>query len=99
MSTVADYIVLMHADSVPNEADWGPYLAGLQQAGVLQGGSAIGDGISLRKHGAAKSASTHIAGYIRIAADSLDHAKLLLAGNPVFEAGGTVEIRELPRSS
>jgi hypothetical protein len=31
-------------------------------------------------------------------ADSLDRAKSLLVGNPVFEAGGTVEIRELPRT-
>jgi len=29
-------------------------------------------------------------------AASLDQAKSLLIGNPVFEAGGTVEIRELP---
>jgi hypothetical protein len=27
-------------------------------------------------------------------ADSLDQAKSMLSGNPVFEAGGTVEIRE-----
>lgn len=33
-----------------------------------------------------------------VAADSLDAARALLAGNPVFEAGGTVEIRELPRT-
>ena len=40
----------------------------------------------------------HLAGYIRVNADSLEQAKALLAGNPVFEAGGTVEIRELPRT-
>jgi hypothetical protein len=39
-----------------------------------------------------------LAGYIRVRADNLDEAKSLLAGNPVFEAGGTVEIRELPLS-
>jgi len=27
-----------------------------------------------------------------------DDARTLLVGNPVFEAGGTVEIRELPRT-
>jgi len=27
----------------------------------------------------------------------LAHAKVFLAGNPIYEAGGTVEIRELPR--
>jgi hypothetical protein len=40
----------------------------------------------------------HLAGYIRVTADSLDAARSLLAGNPHFEAGGTVEIRELPRT-
>ena len=42
--------------------------------------------------------TTQLAGYIRVTADSLDQAKTLLAGNPVYEAGGTVEIRELPRT-
>jgi hypothetical protein len=31
-------------------------------------------------------------------ANDLEQAKSLLVGNPVFEAGGTVEIRELPRT-
>jgi hypothetical protein len=33
-----------------------------------------------------------------VQADSIDDARRFLEGNPVFEAGGTVEIRELPRS-
>jgi hypothetical protein len=37
-------------------------------------------------------------GFIKVQAESLDHARELLKGNPVFEAGGTVEIRELPRT-
>jgi len=32
-------------------------------------------------------------------ADNLDYAKSMLSGNPVFEACGTIEIRELPRTS
>lgn len=35
--------------------------------------------------------------YIRVKAGSLTDARALVVGNPVFEAGGTVEIRELPR--
>ena len=42
--------------------------------------------------------TAHLTGYIRVRAESLDQAKSLLAGNPLFEAGGTVEIRELPRT-
>ena len=66
--------------------------------GHFEGGSAIGDGACVRKAGAAAALSAHLTGYIRLNANSLDHAKSMLAGNPHFEAGGTVEIRELPRT-
>jgi hypothetical protein len=39
----------------------------------------------------------HLTGYIRVRAESLNAARALVAGNPVYEAGGTIEIRELPR--
>lgn len=95
---MTDYIFLMHDDSANNDEDWGPYLGKLQQGGVFQGGSAIGDGVCARKGGSPAPVTAHLAGYIRVTADSLDEAKSLLTGNPVFEAGGTVEIRELPRT-
>jgi hypothetical protein len=93
-----DYLLLMHADSTADEADWGPYLHALSQRGVLQGGSAIGDGTCVRKHGVPEAMTAHLAGFIRVSATDLDQAKALVAGNPVFEAGGTVEIRELPET-
>ncbi len=40
-----------------------------------------------------------VGGFIRIEAGSLAEAEALPAGNPVYENGGTVEIRELPRTS
>ena len=81
---MADYIFLMHDDDPAGGAgqDWEPYLSRLREAGVFQGGSAIGDGPCERKSGATPAPTAH--------------ARLLLAGNPVFEAGGTVEIRDLP---
>jgi hypothetical protein len=78
--------------------DWGPYIGRLQASGNFQGGSAIGTGVCARKSGAAPAITGHLVGFIRVGADSLDHARTLLVGNPVFEAGGTVEIRELPRT-
>jgi hypothetical protein len=36
-------------------------------------------------------------GYIRVQASDLDAARELVAGNPVYEAGGTIEVRELPK--
>lgn len=95
-----DYIFLMHDDSTgdfdPDE--WGPYLARLIAGGQFEGGSAIGGGTCVRKSGTVPPLTARLSGYIRIQAQSLEQARQLLAGNPVFEAGGTVEIRELPRS-
>jgi hypothetical protein len=52
----------------------------------------------VRKGASAPDITKHLAGYIRVAAATIDEAKSLLIGNPHFEAGGTVEIRELPRT-
>jgi hypothetical protein len=95
---MAEYILLMHNDAVSNDDSWGPYIQKLQQGGFFEGGSVIGDGVCSRKGGEPSSVTAHLTGYIRVNARSIDQAKSLLAGNPHFEAGGTVEIRELPRS-
>jgi len=90
-----DYLLLTHNDAASAEG-WDSYIAKLRAAGHFQGGSAIGPGLCARKSGAAPEVSSHLSGFIRVRADSLDHARALLAGNPAYEAGGTVEIRELP---
>lgn len=95
-----DYLFLMHNDAretgVEDGSAWGPYIGALQASGHFQGGSAIGAGVCARKTGAAAQITRHLSGFIRVGANSLEHARTLLIGNPVFEAGGTVEIRELP---
>jgi len=90
----------MHNDATtPIDLDaWPGYFASLRTAGCFQGGSPIGGGACVRKSGLAAKVSDHLGGYIRIDADSLDHARTFIAGNPVFEAGGTIEIRGLPRT-
>jgi hypothetical protein len=95
-----DFILLMHDDAPGGSAgDWDPYLTKLRETEVFQGGSAVGQGCCERKSGQTPASTMHITGFIRVAADDLDHARRLLVGNPVYEAGGTVEIRELPRGS
>jgi hypothetical protein len=42
--------------------------------------------------------SDNLVGFIRVCANDLNHARELVNGNPVFEAGGTVEIRELAKA-
>ncbi len=97
-----DFLFLMHddaltgSDAIGDDA-WERYISRLQQGGHFEGGSAIGGGITVHKAGAgAECITRHLTGYLRISADDLQQAKGLVNGNPVFEAGGTVEIRELP---
>jgi hypothetical protein len=95
---MAEYILFMHNDAAANDQGaWEPYLQMLKQNGAFEGGSEIGDGMCVRKAGAAPPITEHLGGYIRVTAATIDHARSLLAGNPHFEAGGTVELRELPR--
>lgn len=96
-----DYLMLMHNDppNAASDSDWATYIDALAKTGKLRGGSAIGGGVARRKSGATPSITARIGGYIRVEADSLADAEALLAGNPVFENGGTVEIRELPKTS
>jgi hypothetical protein len=92
-----DYILFMHDDAAPGPQNWEPYFIRLRASGAFQGGSAIGEGLCARKDGATRPVSEHLGGYIRITAQDLADAQTFLEGNPVYEAGGTVEIRELPR--
>jgi hypothetical protein len=100
---VTEYILLMHEDAPDMEAAddptrWEAYIAGLRGSGQFDGGSAIGRGERFRKGTPSESAGHDLGGYLRVRADSLENARRFLAGNPVYEAGGTVEIRELPRT-
>jgi hypothetical protein len=95
---MSDFILLMHDDvrSPPSSEMWGSYISALRDLGVFDGGSSIGDGTAFRKRGGSSRNSSHLAGYIRVRANDAKEAQRYLAGNPVFEAGGTVEILELP---
>jgi hypothetical protein len=94
---MADFIFLHHDDAEHEVEDWGPYLSRLRESGVFQGGSAIGEGACFRKSGPPPEPTAHVGGYIRVLAEDLKRARALLPGNPVYEGGGTVEIRKLPR--
>ena len=45
------YIFFMHDDAAHEGKDWKPYLTKLKASGSFEGGSAIGDGVCLRKNG------------------------------------------------
>lgn len=96
-----DFILFMH-DDVPPGGDggsggaWDSYLSGLRAGGAFEGGSSIGEGVCVRKSGEA-AAPFDATGFLRVRAESLEAAMRFLEGNPDYEAGGTIEIRELPR--
>ena len=75
---------------------WDEYLSGLRASGRFDGGSSIGSGVRARKAGADLPTQLELDGFIRVRAVDLDDARRFLAGNPVYEGGGIVEIRELP---
>ncbi len=99
---MTDYILFMHNDA-PNQASevessaaWNQYLEFLHRSGCFEGGSSIGSGATYSRSGEPGPVASHLTGFIRVRAGSLEDARRFLAGNPVYEAGGTVEIRELP---
>ncbi|MEM0985021.1 MAG: hypothetical protein AAGJ32_02130 [Pseudomonadota bacterium] len=95
-----DFIFFMHNDpAMPiDETAWGAYLAGLRASGAFEGGSEIGGGTCFRQSAAPAPLSDHLSGFLRLSAETLEDAQSFLAGNPVYEAGGTIEIRELPKT-
>lgn len=102
MRGMKDYMLLMHDDPKNPELArdplaWDRYLEAVRRTGHFQGGSSVGSGACFARAGTTKAITTHIVGYLRVGALSLDDAKKFLLDNPVYEAGGTVEIRELPR--
>ena len=97
-----DYILLMHSDATDHAAAddgdaWGAYIAMLRASGQFDGGSSIGAGECVQKNQPGRPADRQLTGFIRVRATSLADARRFLIGNPVYEAGGTVEIRELPK--
>jgi hypothetical protein len=97
---MAEFILLMHADTVSEEqdTDWEKYISMLNASGKFRGGSSLGGGMACRKVGVAEVGSGRLTGYIRIDADDIDEARSFLLGNPTYEAGGTVDVRELVES-
>ncbi len=97
-----DYILFMLNDATDplvagDGARWGQYITELRQIGRFDGGSSIGQGERHRKGQSPQPATAELIGFIRVRAENIEDAKRFLIGNPTHEAGGTVEIRELPR--
>ena len=87
----------INAQAAEDPAQWNTYLAQLRRTGLFDGGSSVGPGEAHKKNEPLRPVRRQLDGFIRVRAASRDDAKTFLAGNPVYEAGGTVEIFELWR--
>lgn len=87
---MADFVMVMLGSQ--SEGDWETYIRKLIDSGSFRGGSSLGKGAKVSKNSMDSDCS--ITGYIRLSARNLDEAKMLLAGNPLFEAGGVIELLE-----
>jgi hypothetical protein len=95
---MSEFMLLMHNDAADAHGNWEAYLDWLRASGRFRGGSAIGTGICVRKDNRLLPIADHLIGYLRVEATDIEDAKTFLQGNPHYESGGTIEIRELPRS-
>jgi len=95
-----EYLLFMHNDAPDGgkprpQAEWTEYFDRLNAEHVFEGGSSIGGGLCVNIDGKSRTITSPIYGYIRLRVRDLDQARELAAQNPVYKAGGTIEIREL----
>jgi len=98
-----EYILFMHDDVLESaiandDTRWERYMEELQASGQFDGGSSIGHGAVFKKNCISQLTPLTVSGYLRVRAENMDAARKFLSGNPIFEAGGSVEIRELSRT-
>ncbi|MEE4281074.1 MAG: hypothetical protein V2I41_03960, partial [Pseudomonadales bacterium] len=56
------------------------------------GGSSLGNGISVSK--GRSDGTCEVTGFMRFSAESIDEVRKLVSGNPLYEAGGRIELLE-----
>jgi len=87
---MADFMMVMMGEA--SRGVWDSYIKKLIDTGKFRGGSALGRGTSVSKNTA--DGESTVTGFIRLVAADLDEARTLLEGNPLYEAGGTIELLE-----
>ena len=97
---MANFILFMHNDATrPGKPeDWDRYISLLRAGKHFVGGSAIGAGVTIKGDAVSDKITPNIGGYMVIHARDIEEAKQLVQENPVRQAGGTVEVRDLPRT-
>ena len=75
-----------------SSGDWDSYVGSLVDSGMFRGGSSLGNGVSVSK--VKEDGECTVTGYMRFSADDIEDVKRLVIGNPLYEAGGRVELLE-----
>jgi hypothetical protein len=88
-----EFLMLMKRGAYSEEGEWGDYIQKLRQRPEFRGGSSLGNGVSVSRQ--ATSDQCIVTGFLHFEADTIAVVRELLAGNPLFEAGGEIEILEL----
>ena len=86
---MADFVMLMKNS---HQDGWDVYIDSLVAKGCMRGGSSLGKGICVQND--AEDTACDVTGYIRFEANDLAAARLLLVGNPAYEAGCSIEVLE-----
>ena len=76
-----------------NDTDWAQYIDSLTKTELFRGGSALGAGFCMIQ--TSQHTECTVSGFMRFEADSIEQILALIHGNPVYEAGGEVEVLEL----
>ncbi len=87
---MAQFMMIMMGSA--SSGDWEAYIGKLVESGKLRGGSSLANGARVSKGMIDSECS--VTGYIRLDVADIDEARILLAGNPLYEAGGFVELLE-----
>ncbi len=94
-----EYILFVHGNSEveARKEEWDNFFEAARSSGIFRGGSEIGNRILLGTKDVPNTTDS-IAGYMLFESDSINDIKLLLELHPVYIAGGSLELCELPKS-
>ena len=100
---MAKYALIYHGGGTPETEDeqaavmaaWGAWMEGLGSA-LKDPGNAFGNSSTINSDGSvtAGGGANPASGYTLLEADSLDAALALAKGNPILQAGGSIEVAE-----
>ncbi len=87
---MSDFVVLMVGSQ--SHGDWNTYIEKLIASGKFRGGSSLANGVSMSK--GKPDSESPITGFMRFSANNIEEIRQLLSGNPLYEAGGHIEVLE-----